>query len=110
MTIAGVVKRQRTKGWRKPEGAVYVGRPSRWSNPFQTDDKRDDTRRFLDWITGRLPRLYYARRREWILGHVQELRGVTLMGWCGDWEPGEPEIDCHAVLLYKMANGLEALA
>lgn len=28
------VQRRRTPGWRAPEGAVYVGRPSRWANPF----------------------------------------------------------------------------
>ena len=28
------IQRQRTKGWRMPEGAVYVGRPSLWGNPF----------------------------------------------------------------------------
>ncbi|MFD5875664.1 DUF4326 domain-containing protein [Streptomyces sp. NPDC060322] len=27
------IKRRRTKGWRKPEGAVYVGRGSKWGNP-----------------------------------------------------------------------------
>jgi hypothetical protein len=34
MTIR--IQRQRTKGWRMPEGAVYVGRPSAWGNPFPT--------------------------------------------------------------------------
>lgn len=29
------IQRKRTAGWRMPEGAVYVGRPSRWGNPFQ---------------------------------------------------------------------------
>lgn len=29
------VQRRRTRGWRMPEGAVYVGRPSRWGNPFR---------------------------------------------------------------------------
>lgn len=29
------IQRQRTKGWRMPEGTVYVGRPSRWGNPFR---------------------------------------------------------------------------
>lgn len=29
------IQRKRTKGWRMPEGAVYVGRPSRWGNPFR---------------------------------------------------------------------------
>jgi hypothetical protein len=28
------IQRQRTKGWRMPENAVYVGRPTRWGNPF----------------------------------------------------------------------------
>lgn len=28
------IQRQRTKGSTMPEGAVYVGRPTRWGNPF----------------------------------------------------------------------------
>lgn len=28
------IQRQRTKGWRMPDGAVYVGRPGKWGNPF----------------------------------------------------------------------------
>lgn len=28
------VQRKRTKGWRMPKGTVYVGRPTRWGNPF----------------------------------------------------------------------------
>jgi hypothetical protein len=28
------VQRKRTKGWRMPAGAVYVGRPSLWGNPW----------------------------------------------------------------------------
>ena len=29
------IQRKRTKGWRMPEGAVYVGRGSRFGNPFR---------------------------------------------------------------------------
>ena len=29
------VQRRRTKGWRMPEGAVYVGRGSKWGNPWR---------------------------------------------------------------------------
>lgn len=29
------IQARRVKGWRKPEGAVYVGRPSRWGNPYR---------------------------------------------------------------------------
>jgi hypothetical protein len=28
------IQRKRVKGWRMPPGAVYVGRPTRWGNPF----------------------------------------------------------------------------
>lgn len=28
------IQRKRTKGWRMPEGAVYVGRPTLFGNPF----------------------------------------------------------------------------
>lgn len=27
------IQRRRTKGWRAPDGALYVGRGSRWGNP-----------------------------------------------------------------------------
>ncbi|QDM57132.1 hypothetical protein SEA_WHACK_69 [Rhodococcus phage Whack] len=29
------IQRKRTKGWKMPENAVYVGRPSRFGNPFK---------------------------------------------------------------------------
>lgn len=29
------IQRKRTKGWRMPEGAIYVGRPTRWKNPYK---------------------------------------------------------------------------
>lgn len=28
------IQRRRTKGWKMTEEAIYVGRPSRWGNPF----------------------------------------------------------------------------
>lgn len=28
------IQRRRTPGWRMPAGAIYVGRPSRWGNPW----------------------------------------------------------------------------
>ena len=29
------IQRKRTKGWRMPEGAIYVGRPTKWGNPYR---------------------------------------------------------------------------
>lgn len=34
MTAPKRIQRKRTKGWRMPEGAVYVGRPTIFGNPF----------------------------------------------------------------------------
>lgn len=34
MTTPSRIQRRRTKGWRAPAGAIYVGRGSRWGNPF----------------------------------------------------------------------------
>jgi len=32
------IQRKRTKGWRMPDGVIYVGRPSMWGNPFKDDN------------------------------------------------------------------------
>ena len=29
------IQRKRTKGWRMPPGTIYVGRPTKWGNPFK---------------------------------------------------------------------------
>jgi hypothetical protein len=29
------IQRRRMKGWRMPDDAVYVGRPTKWGNPFR---------------------------------------------------------------------------
>lgn len=38
------LQRRRTKGWRMPPGAVFVGRPTKWGNPFRpgVDVPHDD--------------------------------------------------------------------
>lgn len=40
------IQRQRVKGWRMPEGCVYVGRPTRWGNPFAYLDESRGLVRF----------------------------------------------------------------
>lgn len=34
MTSPIRIQRKRTKGWRMPENTIYVGRPTKWGNPF----------------------------------------------------------------------------
>lgn len=36
------IQLRRTKGWRKPEGAIVVARPTKWGNPFQIGSNRPD--------------------------------------------------------------------
>jgi hypothetical protein len=33
------LQRKRVNGWRMPDGAVYVGRPTKWGNPFVFHDQ-----------------------------------------------------------------------
>lgn len=34
------IQLRRTKGWRKPEGAIVVARPTRWGNPYKVGGPR----------------------------------------------------------------------
>jgi hypothetical protein len=38
LTAPKRIQRKRTRGWRMPAGAVYVGRPSKWGNPFKVGE------------------------------------------------------------------------
>lgn len=102
-----------------PDGAIYVGRPSRWGNPFEvgrfgrersialfrnaltgywtpslfTDDEPDD-------LVGDAYRTFHwmreARRRSDIAR--LDLRGQDLACWCPLDQP------CHADVLLELAN------
>lgn len=96
------IQRKRTKGWRMPEGAVYVGRGSRWGNPFRVGDRCRRTlgiigpdtavERFTALlVTGRLRRVTETDVRA-------HLRGKTLVCWCALDQP------CHADVLLELAN------
>lgn len=103
------IQRKRTKGWRMPTGAVYVGRPTKWGNPvtlnnltiIDSDGKggiispreptiEDVVDAYLDYICEEVPELMNEAR--------SELRGHDLACWCPLDEP------CHADVLLKIAN------
>lgn len=104
------IQRKRTKGWRMPEGAVYVGRPTKWGNPWTPENLQyvDDTT-YRRATTAECVDLY---RRElsctaecppeehpWTAGlNVSELRGRDLACWCPLSRP------CHADALLQLAN------
>lgn len=89
------IQLRRTKGWRKPERAVVVARPTRWGNPFRVGvdgDRvgcRDRFREVL--LAGELAFTVSDVRRQ--------LAGRDLACWCG------PDAPCHADVLLEVANG-----
>ena len=115
------IQRKRTKGWRMPPNTVYVGRPSKWGNPFVADDWRchegvwslipnrqlakDLFRECLRkegtwspiptdrWPGGKIPTVWTT-----VEDVRRELRGKNLACWCPLDEP------CHADILLEIAN------
>lgn len=85
------IQRKRTKGWRMPAGAVYVGRGSMWGNPFKATD--DDG-------SGVHPAIRFACEVAPLMAAnvLAPLRGKDLACWCSLDEP------CHADVLLELAN------
>jgi hypothetical protein len=76
-----------------PDGAVYVGRPSPWGNPFEIG--KHGTRAEV-----------IAKYREWLPKSgldPTELRGRDLVCWCAP----QP---CHADVLLELANAGEEVS
>lgn len=114
------IQRKRTKGWRMPEGAVYVGRPSKWGNPYRVKQERGlwvVQSSFQDHILGVHNSRYAANRQavevyalqtgplgahELDMDEVRnELTGRDLVCWCVPTHP------CHADVLLRIAAGEE---
>lgn len=94
------IQRKRTKGWRMPEGAVYVGRPTKWGNPFrvipgETNGSTLAVGRYRRWLEEVKFRGFFPHR---VPSQVGELRGKDLACWCSLDQP------CHADVLLEIAN------
>ncbi len=83
------IQRKRVKGWRMPSGVVYVGRPTKWGNPFIDGSKQEVTALFKQFVESD-PALI-ARIKS-------ELRGKQLACWCS------LSSHCHADVLAQIAN------
>lgn len=96
------IQRKRAKGWRMPEGAVNVTRPSEWSNPFKIGDPLVVVETGVEIKITR--DLAVALFEAWIHDKGwedqirQELAGKNLVCWC------KPTEDCHADVLLRIAN------
>ena len=90
------LQRKRSRGWRMPENAVYVGRPTRWGNPYPVEafGREEAMRRF---------RLLFERKAqclstEFPVPDIAELKGKNLACWCRE------DLACHADILIELAN------
>jgi len=111
------IQLRRTKGWRKPEGAIIVARPSKWGNPFRIE-KRDGTHPWVvmsswkDHILGAHETKAEAAATAVEVYEIQvggavpdadtireHLAGRDLACWCPLDQP------CHADVLLEIANG-----
>jgi hypothetical protein len=87
------IQRKRTKGWKMPDGAVYVGRPSIWGNPFPLDagwTREESLIKYRMYLPGLL------KGQPGI--SLSQLRGKDLACWCKLSDP------CHADILLELAN------
>ena len=79
-----------------PPSAVYVGRPSKWGNPYRIGQKvngspisREEAVGFYEgWINNQITAGLLS---------VEELRNKDLVCWCAP-------LPCHADILLELAN------
>ena len=115
------IQRRRTKGWRLPDNAVIVSRPSRFGNPFTIKDAIEAemgnpysacAQNYGEWLrvgtaggwyeqTYRIGTQVFDRRR--ILAELHTLRGKDLACTCPLPADGQPD-HCHAAVLLELAN------
>ena len=106
------IQRRRTKGWRMPPNTVYVGRPTKWGNPFIVSCDPRSLEHYADFTTNvdhwdgwpckdratavEAYRRMIAKRLSSL--DTAELRGKDLACWCPLDQP------CHGDVLLELAN------
>jgi hypothetical protein len=115
-TMPERIQLRRTRGWRKPENAVVVARPTKWGNPYRLAPRSDGLMlvdrdgneyplgRGEDWRAAAVRRFrddLLANRLDFDRAAVvHELAGRDLACWCA------LDQRCHADVLIEIANSL----
>lgn len=88
------IQRRRTRGWKMPEGAVYVGRPSLLGSPFLVKEwgQAGSVAAFRLYLE------YHSAGRAMAVFAKLNLRDKDLACWCPLNQP------CHADVLLELAN------
>ena len=116
------IQRKRTKGWKMPKGAIYVGRPTLWGNPFCVGEMVAHRHRSCahpyefyidhhmvvrpDQAVSLFRKIITEPHEHGVLGHEtptitairRALAGHDLACWCPLNKP------CHADVLLELAN------
>lgn len=126
------IQRRRTKGWRMPEGAIYVGRPTIFGNPFRAVrstccpnwDVVDNNGVTYLIDHGRAHEVAYVTGRHEAVANTVRLFNDELTYWVGGRMSWDPEFaasvmdlrgrdlacwcpldqPCHADVLLEIAN------
>ena len=116
--ISEEVQRKRSKGWRMPEDAIYVGRPTKWGNPYQVQRMLANLFGVYNSDGESIGGIYHTERTAQIdavrmyeemmrqklesdSSVLDELKGKKLACWC---KVGEP---CHRTALLRLLEEVE---
>ena len=102
------IQRRRVRGWKMPPHTVYVGRGSKWGNPFIVG-KHGNAERCVTlyarvmagYLCLSVDHACVERQKAlmaYALKNIGKLRGKNLACWCRANQP------CHADILLQMAN------
>lgn len=114
------IQRKRNRGFCLPLGCVYVGRPTKWGNPFRVGSRCAIGVMGMTWsetITND-PRYTKIQDRamavEWFRrlialnpfkeSALAQLRGKDLACWCPLTDKDGNLVPCHADVLLEIAN------
>ncbi|GAA2346660.1 DUF4326 domain-containing protein [Dactylosporangium salmoneum] len=96
------IQRRRARGWRMPEGAIYVGRPTGYGNPYRVGTPLPGYRAATDAAHAvELYRALVASSPAFQAMARRDLAGRDLVCWCRESDP------CHADVLLRIAAGGE---
>lgn len=102
------IQRKRTKGWKMPPNAVYVGRPTKWGNPFNVtaqQSRETALARYRFYLSRGISNSLHGFPPQPM--EIRQLRGKDLACWCPLVDKDGNRVPCHADVLLELANSCE---
>ena len=108
------VQRKRSKGWKMPPNTVYVGRPTKWGNPYKVGEPFNmsiaggghDGKTHTYLFDQDNAVLFYKINLSFKIMDAakKELKGKNLACWCPLVDKNGDKVPCHADVLLELAN------